>query len=240
VNAGIALKARAALYQGNWAEAEARATSLINGLGTDLEPVFADLYLNKNSTTESLFEIQFDPTNSNSIAFFFFPTARGGRNELAPNTAFIGSHEVGDLRLSVNNGTAAPTPAAGTSAKHFRITGGDDNVIVLRRAEMYLIAAEAAARASSTGLVKSISLINAIRNRAGLEPLLLSTVENVVDAVLKERRIELAFEGHRWFDLRRTNRAVSTFSIQPFRALMPIPQREVLTSEGLIVQNPGY
>jgi hypothetical protein len=238
-NAAIGLKARAALYQGDWAEAEARASSIITGTGSDLLPIFADLFLAKNSS-ESLFELQFDPVNSNTIAFFFFPTSRGGRNELAPSIDFLAAHQVGDARLRVNNGSAAPNPAAGTSAKHFRITGGDDNVIILRKGEMYLIAAEAAAKANAANLDKSNQLINAIRNRAGLAPVTATSVQEVEDFVINERRFELAFEGHRWFDLRRTNRVVSLFNIETFRALMPIPEREVLTSDGVIAQNPNY
>ncbi len=239
-NAAIALKARAALYQGDWAEADARASSVIEGDGSDLNPVFADLYLIKNSAPESIFELQFDAVNSNTIAFFFYPTARGGRNELAPNTEFLNAHEEGDVRLQVNNGSTAPQPAAGSSAKYFRIAGGDDNVIIIRRAELYLIAAEAAAKASSSNIGRSNTLVNAIRDRAGLDPISLATAQDVEDAVLQERRFELAFEGHRWFDLRRTNRIVSLFGIEPFRALMPIPQREVLTSDNVVTQNPQY
>jgi starch-binding outer membrane protein, SusD/RagB family len=238
-NAAIALKARAALYQGQWDEAYTRATSVINATGTDLVTPFFNLFATKN-TPESLFELQFDPVNSNSIAFFFFPTARGGRNELAPNTAFLNAHEVGDLRLPVNNGTAAAIPAAGTTAKYTRITGGDDNVIILRRGEMYLIAAEAAAKKATSDLAAANTLLNAVRSRAGLAPVVATTVAEVEDLVIRERRFELAFEGHRWFDLRRTNRVVSTFNIEPYRALMPIPQREVLTSDGVVAQNPNY
>lgn len=239
-NAALALKARAALYVGNWAEAAERATTVITGTGSDLATNFADLFLNQNVTPESIFELQFDPVNSNSIAFFFFPTARGGRNEMAPNLQFLNAHEEGDRRLPVNNGTAAPAPAAGTSAKHFRITGGDDHVIIFRRAELYLIAAEATAKANPANLPQALEYLNAVRNRAGLAPVTASSVEELETLVLNERRFELAFEGHRWFDLRRTNRIVSTLNIEPFRALMPIPEREVLTSGGIVVQNPNY
>lgn len=238
-NAAIALKARAAMYQGQWDEAFNRASSLINGTGSDLIRPFSDLYFTKN-TSESIFELQFDPVNSNSIAFFFFPTSRGGRNELAPNLAFLNAHEVGDQRLAVNNGTAAPSPAAGTTAKYTRITGGDDNVIILRKGEMYLIAAEAAAKKSNPELPVAMGYLNAVRVRAGLAPAAASSLNEVESLVLNERRFELAFEGHRWFDLRRTNRIVTTFGVEPYRALMPIPQREVLTSDGVIVQNPNY
>ncbi|MCH7411040.1 RagB/SusD family nutrient uptake outer membrane protein [Belliella sp. DSM 111904] len=238
--AAVALRARAAMYQNDWPRAYELANSVIAGDGSDLAANFADLYLNQNVTPESIFELQFDPTNSNSIAFFFFPTARGGRNELAPNQGFLTAHEAGDRRLAVNNGSAAPSPAAGTTAKYYRITNGDDHVIILRRAELYLIAAEAAAKASAANLQTGVGLLNEVRERAGLPAVTATSVAELETLVLNERRIELAFEGHRWFDLRRTNRVVSTFSIEPFRALMPIPEREVLTAGGVVAQNPQY
>jgi hypothetical protein len=61
----------------------------------------------------------------------------------------------------------------------------------------------------------------------------------VIDAVLLERRRELAFEGDRWPDLVRTNRAVALLGIPAFRTLFPIPQNEIDVAPA-IVQNTGY
>ena len=109
---------------------------------------------------------------------------------------------------------------------------------MVRLAEMYLIRAEARARQNK--LVESLADINVIRNRAGLLDAVAVTEAGLIDAIEKERRIELAFEGHRWFDIRRYNKLSSVGVTQPFRALWPIPQREVLTTQNIITQNPGY
>jgi hypothetical protein len=65
-------------------------------------------------------------------------------------------------------------------------------------------------------------------------------VADLVTAIQQERRIELAHEGHRWFDFRRYNNYSTIGVAESFRSLWPIPQREVLTSGGIIAQNSGY
>jgi starch-binding outer membrane protein, SusD/RagB family len=83
--------------------------------------------------------------------------------------------------------------------------------------------------------------INVIRNRAGLANTTATTLTDLMLAIEKERRVELAHEGHRWFDLRRYNKLSTLPSFtQSFRALWPLPQREITNSGGKIVQNTGY
>jgi starch-binding outer membrane protein, SusD/RagB family len=79
------------------------------------------------------------------------------------------------------------------------------------------------------------------RVRAGLDPLptTVTSEEDLITEVLKERRLEFAMEGHRFFDLRRTGRAEATLGIQPFRLLWPIPLQEIEVNS-LLDQNPGY
>jgi len=229
-----ALKARAHLYRGEWAEAEAAATEVIANGGYTLVPTanYANIWLSQNST-EAIWELQFDINNTNSIAFWYYPTAAGGRNEFTTTASLRDAHEAGDVRKVVN---ASTTPANKTQ-KYTRING-TDNVMLIRLAEMYLIRAEA--RAQQNKLTDAVADLNVIRNRAGLSNANPATAAAIVDAVLNERRFELAHEGHRWFDLRRTGRWNSLGLTEPFRALWPLPLREIQTSGGLITQNPGY
>ena len=104
--------------------------------------------------------------------------------------------------------------------------------------DLVLIRAEA--RAKTNKLVESLADINVIRKRAGVLDAVAVTEAGLLDAIEKERRIELAFEGHRWFDIRRYNKLASVGITQTFRALWPIPQREVLTTQNVVAQNPGY
>jgi len=94
---------------------------------------------------------------------------------------------------------------------------------------------------------KAVSAVNAVRNRAGLpdlSSLFISDKDVLRNAILKERRIEFSGEGHRWFDLVRTGRLVSTmqnlgFTIDEKRNLYPIPLAEMDENPNM-VQNPGY
>ena len=67
-----------------------------------------------------------------------------------------------------------------------------------------------------------------------------ATTAALVTAIENERRVELAHEGHRWFDLRRYDKIASLGVTEPFRALWPIPLREFQTSAGVVEQNDGY
>ena len=114
------------------------------------------------------------------------------------------------------------------------------NTIVLRLSEMYLIRAEAAVNGSGT---TALADLNAIRANRGASPL------NSADkaAVALERRLELNFEGHLWFDLDRTGGSISYSDANITRNIdatskywaLPIPKSQVDINENL-KQNPGY
>lgn len=119
------------------------------------------------------------------------------------------------------------------------------NLTVLRFAEQYLIRAEA--RAEQNNIAGAKSDINMIRSRAGLPETAASTRAELIVAVAQERKVELFTEwGHRFFDLKRTNKAEDVLGAipikQPFKSfqlLYPIPVQEIISDPNLI-QNPGY
>jgi hypothetical protein len=109
---------------------------------------------------------------------------------------------------------------------------------VLRLSEIYLILAEAVGPTQ-----EGLNAINLVRTRAGL-PNLTATTPNFTDAVIKERRYELAFEDDRWFDLKRTGKlftlpALIAKGVKPFNDKLPIPQSERDANPAL-TQNTGY
>jgi hypothetical protein len=118
------------------------------------------------------------------------------------------------------------------------------NLHILRYAEVLLIKAEADNQMGNTG--SAIVNLNQVRARAGLPPTTAMSQADVLTAIWNERRVELAMEHDRFWDIVRQGRAaqVMTASGKTFRAgineLLPIPSTEIAVSGGKLIQNPGY
>ena len=121
------------------------------------------------------------------------------------------------------------------------VTGiGAENIHVFRLAEVLLIEAEAEARQNKLG--EAEATLTPLRTRAGLPAAGLDAMTQAaaIDAILNERRLELAFEGDRWPDLVRTGRVQAFLpGVAAFQTRYPIPLNELDVAPGL-VQNPGY
>lgn len=128
--------------------------------------------------------------------------------------------------------------------------GSDQNYIFFRLADVLLLKAEVLnARGDIAG---ALALVNQIRSRVALPPVSATTADAVATLIAKERRLELAFEGHRWWDLKRTGKAIEVinsakgpngtlygYHLTENRLLWPIPQSELDKNQKL-TQNPGY
>lgn len=123
---------------------------------------------------------------------------------------------------------------------------GPSNYRVIRYADVLLMAAEAANALGQSG--DALKYLNLVRKRANM-PEITETNKDALKAIIwRERRIELALEGHRFFDLVRQGRAAEVMVATPegknFKAgtheLFPIPLTEVQLSKGKITQNKGY
>ena len=164
-------------------------------------------------------------------------------------------------------------------SSEYKVNDSDDNWYILRFADVLLLLAEAEAHISDGVLSQSVlnNTINLVRERAGIVPYLasgdsnkewvLDTPEKVYQAIYDERTLELAFEGHRWFDLVRSGKAVEVmnqhftnfynaytsnsspnvnnyymksekFEIDQYCTLFPIPSQEILSNPKL-TQNYG-
>lgn len=237
--AANALLARAYLEQGKWALARDRATDVI-GAGYEIVPNYAALWIAQN-TVESIFEIQFTITDSNSLAFWAYPArgGLGGRWGFYPSPELRAAYEDGDERYDFSIGFE-PSSGRFYLDKYFRVDAGDDNIIVMRLSEMHLIRAEANAWLGAPAATVRAD-IDVVRERAGLDPLPITVTSqtDLISAVLQERRVEFAGEGHRFFDLRRNGRAEAVLGLPAFRLLWPIPEPEMDVNPN-ISQNPGY
>jgi starch-binding outer membrane protein, SusD/RagB family len=167
-----------------------------------------------------------------------------------PTPSMINAYVAGDVRKATNiifanqyYGNNFPHVFKWRNAAGF---ASPTNFVILRYADVKLIEAEALNETSYPSTV-ALNALNSIRIRAGLTGYTfaaLSTKDLFRDAVLNERRLELAFEGHRWFDLLRTDRALSTLqsqypSMNVNKLVLPIPQSELDLNKGL-KQNLGY
>ncbi len=235
--AATALLARVYLYQGNYALAYEKANEVITKGGYTLLPDFSIVFA-KDGSAETIFEVQFDASDRNRIAEYNLPKVLNARGEVKPDPDLVAAYDASDKRLSTTIGQSGTYTYAN---KYNDLSTGDKNVIVLRLAEMYLIRAEAEAHLS-TGVVSDVQAdINTIRNRAGLANTDAATMSDLLLAIEKERRLEFAFEGQRWFDLVRTNRATAVLPgvTKSYKMLFPIPLSE-LNSNSKMTQNPGY
>lgn len=236
--AAKALLARVYLYKKDYLQAVAMATDVIDNGGYTLLENYASIFADDESA-ESIFEIYFSQTERNRIAEYNFPKSLNGRREVGPTESILTAYEPNDERY------AASIAFAGTDAyaiKYDDLSLGADNVIVIRLGEMYLIRAEA--NANLNGDINAIKNdINTIRQRANLNTTTATTYPQLQTAIEKERRVEFAFEGQRWFDLVRTGRAIEVLPnvTSNDQTLFPIPSSEIQTnnSPGMI-QNPGY
>jgi starch-binding outer membrane protein, SusD/RagB family len=119
-----------------------------------------------------------------------------------------------------------------------------NNFILLRLADIILLQAEA--KNELNDLEGARTDLNRIRSRVNLPANTATNKEEMREAIANERRLELAFEGHRWFDLKRTGKAIATmnavnpnYQVDANKLLWPIPQTEMDRNPNL-VQNDGY
>ncbi len=242
-----ALLARVNLYQKNWSAAEAKATSLIGNtsnftLLTDLTKVFL------RGSKEAIWQVNTADNNYTYWASFNVPvattTSTKSLNMVRPE--LYNAFEMNDKRKTNWLGS---TTIAGTffyyDFKYKQLvaptsTANIEDYMLLRLAEQYLIRAEA--RAQQDNLTGAIDDLNAIRNRAGITPLLVGlSKSDVLLAVEKERKLELFGEGygHRWIDLARTGRIDAVLGAEKpttwksGAALLPVPQNEIINNPAL-------
>lgn len=234
--AAYALATRIHLFRKEYELVLSNSAEVIALRGRTLTNSYLSLYSDRN-TAESIWEINYDNIVTNTMARTFLPGALGGVRMLEANPDIIGAYEVGDLRRNVTIGMQAGEPFIN---KYTRANAGSDNIIVLRLAEVLLSRAEALAELSFPSQ-EAEELMNEVRRRAGLNPLNLSDKNNFMSQLYKERRLELCYEGHEWFDLVRTKRLASVLGISDSnKQIWPVPAVELLRNPNLLPQNPGY
>ncbi|MTI21140.1 RagB/SusD family nutrient uptake outer membrane protein [Fulvivirga sp. RKSG066] len=233
--AAQALLARVALYSGDLNLAGQMADAVINSGEYTLDPTYSNLYNNDATSPEIIFELFASIQDGNSLGFFAQPVGAGGRYDYSPNPTLEAQYASGDERAELIVPNSADAGGILVTNKYTDATNGTDQPIVVRLAEMYLIRAEAN---------NSVADLNTVASRSNGATYASYNQSNM----LLERKLELAFEGHRWNDLIRTGQANAVMSaVKPASwdatdILLPIPQREIDQNPTLTAsdQNPGY
>ncbi|WP_415222634.1 RagB/SusD family nutrient uptake outer membrane protein [Psychroserpens sp.] len=233
------LLAKVYLYKQDYALAIELASDVITNGGYTLPPNYSDVFADDESS-ESIFEIAFTQLERNRIAEYNFPQSLNGRREVEPSQDLLDAYGADDERF---DGSIAFEGDKAYAIKYDDLSLGADNYIILRLADLYLIRAEAEASLAAPNVVSVQFDINQIRGRAGLQPTMESSIPQLIRIIEDERRLEFAFEGQRWFDLVRTDRAIVLLPNvnSPNQTLFPIPLDEIQTNNSPgMVQNPGY
>ncbi|PWU01313.1 MAG: RagB/SusD family nutrient uptake outer membrane protein [Bacteroidetes bacterium] len=274
--AALGLHAKVAMYLKKWDDVLSY-TNQVMTMGYQLFPDFEQLFRIPNeNNVESIFEIQctYVPGNcdfSNS-QYSQVQGVRasygGGWGFNVPTQDLVDAFEAGDPRKDATiifRGETTPEgdaiPPTGDNPMYNQKSyvpfgdyggecseGSEQNVRVMRFAEILLMNAEAANETGNSTL--ALSSLNAVRararggNNAILPDVTVTDKDQLRDAIWKERRVELAMEFDRFFDLVRQGRGPSVLGSKGFVAgkneVWPIPQNEIDLSAGVLTQNPGY
>jgi starch-binding outer membrane protein, SusD/RagB family len=269
--AAKALLGKVYLTKGQFGEAAAILREVIEAGTYQLLPVYADVFrANNGNHAEIVFSVQYTRSGNqegSNFAIAFAPTGAGpeivtGGNPESQNQGTLdlfNAFEAGDLRRSVSI-TQFPTGEQPYYTRKFLdqppgVNEGQNDWPVIRYSDVLLMYAEALNELGRT--TEAEAPLNEVRSRAGLAPVSDLSPDGFRLAVEQERRVELCFEGHRWFDLLRTGRMVEVMSayaeryrdgggfqvnnyqLTPNKVLYPVPFREISLNANL-GQNPGY
>jgi len=212
--------------------------------GFGLGNPFTNLFLPKNPPLTLFYKVTGggdDANNPPKSLFALFPPGDKRKDATAAN-GWVGSNGVFNQLMPAAN-------ASSTYTKKYLIPNltlrndGRANWKVIRYADVLLMLAEALNENGKTA--EALIYLNQVRKRAGLSAYSGISQNQTKENIYLERRLELSFEGHRWFDLVRTGSALSVmgpFGMKPYMTVFPIPlsQIQLMNNPAIFPQNPGY
>ncbi|MBO9731292.1 MAG: RagB/SusD family nutrient uptake outer membrane protein [Chitinophaga sp.] len=244
------------------------ATAVLkNVTGYTLQADYASLYNPANAiNSEVLFTIRYkkglSPSEGNTyftdmvpFSFYYNGVAYGGSNNNRPTNNLVSAYEKDDKRFAASLDTVSYKNATTTQVgnyikKYLDVPGatgdGGSSFPILRYADILLLQAEALNEqgySAANGPGSAFDYLNQVRVRAGLKGKTATDLPDQAsfrDAIFAERRVELAFENNRWFDLIRYSKGIAIMQahllkeynlatpvLTPARLLFPIPQSEI-------------
>lgn len=255
------LRARVALYTGDYTTAISNANTIISNYTLATQAQYTAMFAGDGDTTEVIFKFDNVLGNNAAIAFNWIFTGTGGSFMDMSNGLFA-AFSAGDVRRTVN---VDPTSDPGANPTVLIIgkypPNADTNYIndykAMRLSEMYLIRAEAQARKAAPDFAAAAADISAIRTARFGSLQTVSTYTSLNEAITNikaERRIELCFEGFRYIDIKRYRNILNvgierlpadcgtvpcSLPVSSEKFVFPIPQGEINANSNM-VQNSGY
>lgn len=272
--AAKAILGRVLLTQKKYAPAAIQLKAVIDLNVYDLvRTSYADFFkVNNKNNKEAIFDVQyksggigqgntwpnsFAPQNSGNAVIMF-----GGGGNNMPTDDLVNDYEAGDLRKAVTVATSYVNAAGVTIPgnfvkKYFDVPAvnndNGNNIPIIRYADVILMYAECLNEAAYVANGDAFTYLNDVRRRAGLGNL--TSVEVPSQAAFRlvmehERRVEFAFENLRWYDLVRTDRAITVINAKKVQInlvnpvttqnlVFPIPQSQIDINKTKITQNEG-
>ena len=214
-----ALLTQVYMWRHKYTEALATSSLVMSNSLYSLVPIadWGKMFSNSYSK-ESIFEVGYNDTETNDLRTLY---AVGSYAIYTPSVKWKNSIETGDLRRDYVYDVVPADPKAiwkylGKGVSDEVSTPSKQNIILIRLADIMLLRAEALNKLGGTANIsEALTLLNIIRVRAGLpaftdEAAAIAMYGDLESAILHERSIELCYEGHRWFDLVRTGKAIET------------------------------
>jgi hypothetical protein len=199
-----------------------------------LLPEVADVFNSSRNTIEDIFSLQYTANEGVNVpSFLYSGVIEGGGGFIGIRDEHIAKYSDEDKRNTLFY--IDQQNAIRRTAKWKPIISNDGNVSLIRLAEMYLTRSEC--RFRNGDVDGAVSDLNVIRVRAGLPELGASEIN--LEVILKERFLELVFEGHQFRDVKRNRQPVGDLPFDDPSLIYPIPQREMDVNPAL-VQNEGY
>jgi hypothetical protein len=272
--AAQALHAKVAMYQKKWSDVKAYSEKVINSGAYNLFGNYANLFLLQNELSiESVFEIQSElvigAENGASFPWSQYSECQTPENQFGwgwniPSqdllNAFSSANDNNRMNATVimipetvggdnivqsgNNNSRynqkSYVPSSSYVSGYPR--GCQKNIMIIRYADVLLMNAEANNELGNIAAAKTS--LNRVRTRAGLSETTATDQTGLRTAIWNERRLELAMENDRYFDIIRQGRAATVFGTKGWTAnkneVWPIPYNEILLSGGTLTQNVGY
>lgn len=283
--AAMGMLARMHMFQSNFEAAKPLLANIINSKKYSMESLYVNSFLDsKDNGPERVWEVQFTGGQLGEGNQFISGLLPEGFKDLKvmPFSGFASvlyvadslyhAYENGDIRrdLSILKGWTNSGVKDTISKFIIKYTHYDsympkdqadwaNNIPILRYTDVLMMYAEASNELGYVPNGEAFTILNSVRARAGLKALTSSDLpnkESFKSAIIKERRVEFAFEGLRWMDLLRWNLATNIKNLQfaqkeqgagrykmnDFQKLWPIPFVEVSTynDPAIMPQNPGY